>query len=101
MQVNLTNQEVVKFAYITKEVIGYAWGTELSNAQANCYEECFYTIKDLLEDVDKDYLKMHREICDFFLTGKRLTNDNNILKWEKEWETDKINVNIKPPMRRK
>ncbi|MFA5321726.1 MAG: hypothetical protein WC373_03560 [Smithella sp.] len=101
MQVSLTNQEVVKFAYITKETIDYAWGAKLSNAQANCYQECFYTIQDLLEEVDNDYLKKHRDICDFFLTGKRLTNENNILKWEKEWESDKMQPNIKPKKRRK
>lgn len=89
MQVNLTDQEVVKFAYITKEIIEYAWGTKLSNAQANCYEECFYTIRDLLEEVDKEYLKKHRELRKYFLTGRRLNNDDNILKWEKKWGIEK------------
>jgi hypothetical protein len=88
MKVNLTNQEIIKFAYMTKEIIGYAWGTKLSNAQANCYIECFYTIKDILEGVDKGYLKKHSELANFFLKGKRLTNENNQLKWEKEWKAE-------------
>jgi hypothetical protein len=85
MKVNLTNQEIVKFAYITKEIIGYAWGNKLSNAQANCYIECFYTIKDILEKVDKEYLNKHLEISNYFLKGKRLISENDQLQWEKEW----------------
>lgn len=86
MKVNITSQEIVKFAYITKEIIGYAWGAKLSNAQANCYIECFYTIKDLLEGVNEEYLKKHSELADYFLKGKRLTSENDKLKWEKEWK---------------
>jgi hypothetical protein len=86
MKVNLTSQEIVKFAYITKEIIGYAWGKQLSNAQANCYIECFYTIKDLLDKVDQDYLKKHTELINYFLRGKRLTSENDQLQWEKEWQ---------------
>lgn len=81
-EVKLTNQEIIKFAYITKEIIGHAWETKLSNAQANCYEECFYTIQDLLEEVDKGYLDRHAELCDFFRKGKRLTSEDNRLRWE-------------------
>lgn len=88
MKVNLTKQEVIKFAYVTKEIIGYAWGAKLSNAQVNCYIECFYTIKDLLEDVDKEYLQKHSEVSDFFLKGHRLINENDRLQWEKEWKTE-------------
>jgi hypothetical protein len=86
MKVNLTNQEIVKFAYITKEIIGYAWGTKLSNAQANCYIECFYTIKDVLEKIDKEYLNKHLEIYNYFLKGKRLISENDQLQWEREWK---------------
>jgi hypothetical protein len=82
MEVNLTNQEIIKFAYITKEIIEYAWGVKLSNAQANCYVECFYTIQELLEKVDKEYSDRHADICDFFHKGKRLTNDDDRLRWE-------------------
>ncbi len=87
MEVNLTNQEILKFAYITKEVIAYAWGAKLSNAQANCYVECFYTIQEILRDLDKEYLDKHAELCNFFLTGKRLINKNDMLQWEKEWKS--------------
>jgi len=87
MEVNLTNQEILKFAYITKEIIGYAWGEKLSNAQANCYVECFYTIQDILKKLDKEYLDKHTELCIFFLTGKRLINQDDQLQWEKEWQT--------------
>ena len=84
MNVNLTSQEIIKFAYITKEIIGYAWGEKLSNAQVNCYVECYYTIQDLLEEVDKQYLVKHKEIRKFFLTGKRLTNKDDQLAWERK-----------------
>jgi len=86
MKVNLTSQEIIKFAYITKEIIEQAWGKNLSNAQANCYVECFYTIQDLLEEVDKNFLNNHSGIRDFFLKGERLTNKNDQLQWEKEWK---------------
>ncbi len=86
MKVNLTDQEILKFAYITKEIIEYSWGKNLSNAQANCYIECFYTIKDLLEEADEKYLNKHPEIFSYFLTGKRLISEKDQLQWEKEWQ---------------
>lgn len=86
MKVNLTNQEIVKFAYITKEIIGYAWGKQLTNAQANCYIECFYTIKDILGRVDEEYMKKHPELYDYFLKGKRLISIDDQLQWEREWQ---------------
>jgi hypothetical protein len=101
MQVNLTNQEVVKFAYITKEIIGLAWGKKLTNAKANCYEECYYTVIDLLEEVDKEYLNNHKRLCNFFLTGNRLTNEKNILKWEKKVKANPIRLNVKSKKPRK
>jgi hypothetical protein len=81
-KVNLTNQEIIKFAYITKDIIGFMWDKKLSNAQANCYVECFYTIQDLLQEIDKEYLGKHAGLCDFFHKGKRLTNDDDRLRWE-------------------
>ena len=87
MEVNLTNQEIIKFAYITKEIIGYVWGVRLSNAQADCYVECFYTIQDLLEKIDKDYLDKHTELCNFFFKGRRLTSEDDRLHWERELKT--------------
>ena len=86
MQVNLTEQEIVKFAYVTKEIIEQSWGATLSNAQINCYIEGFYTLKDLLEQIDREYLQKHSEISDYFLTGKRLINEKDKLQWEKEWQ---------------
>jgi hypothetical protein len=83
MEIQLTNQEIIKLAYITKEIIGYAWGNKLSNAQANCYVECFYTIQDLLEEVDKKYKEKHSELFNFFVRGKRLITIDDQLQWEK------------------
>lgn len=83
MKVNLTMQEIIKFAYITKEIIEHTWGAKLTSAQLNCYIECFYTIKDLLEDLDSNYLKKHSRLADYFLKGKRLIDENDRLKWEK------------------
>ena len=81
-EVKLTNQEIIKFAYITKEIIEYAWGEKLTNAQANCYVECFYTIQDLLDKVDKDYRDKHAALFEFFHEGRRLTTDDDRLYWE-------------------
>jgi len=83
-KVKLTNQEIIKFAYITKEIINYAGRKKLSNAKANCYEECFYTIQDHLEEVDKEYLNRHAELRDFFRKGRRLISEDNRLRWEKK-----------------
>ena len=83
MEVTLTNQEIIKLAYMTKELIGYAWDNKLSNAQCNCYVECFYTIQDILNEVDKKNLNKHHEICDFFAPGRRLINVDDQLQWEK------------------
>jgi len=87
MEVTLSNQDIIKFAYITKEIIAYAWEVKLSNAQADCYVECFYTIQYLLEKVDKEYLNKHIELCNFFLEGRRLTSEDDRLQWEKEMKT--------------
>ncbi|MGP8152556.1 MAG: hypothetical protein ACLQBQ_00190 [Smithella sp.] len=81
-EVKFTNQEIIKFAYITKEIIGYAWGVKLSNAQANCYVECFYKIQELIEIVDKEYLNRHNELCEFFRGGRRLTTEDDRLYWD-------------------
>ena len=80
--VKLTNQDIIQFAYITKEIIKYAWGLKLSNAQANCYVECFYKIQELLAIVDVKDLNKHTEVCKFFREGRRLTNKNDRLRWE-------------------
>jgi len=85
MKINLTNQEIVKFAYITKEIIENTWGRKLTNAQANCYLECFYSMRDILEDMDESYIKKHSTLRDFFLGGKRLTNIDDRLQWEEKW----------------
>jgi len=82
MKVNLTHQEVIKLAYVTKEIIEYAWGRKLSNAQANCYVECFYTLQDLLAEIDKKYITKHNELLNFFTEDRRLTNVNDQLQWE-------------------
>jgi len=95
MKVNLTYQEVIKLAYVTKEIIGYAWGNKLTNAQANCYVECFYTIQDLLEEVDKKYLVKHNELYIFFIEGRRLTNVNDQLQWEKDEKQREEYLNFK------
>jgi hypothetical protein len=81
-RVKLTNQEIIKFAYITKEIIRWEWEEKLSNAQANCYVECFYKIQELIEIVDKKYRDRHNELCEFFREGKRLTTDGDRLRWE-------------------
>lgn len=83
MKIHLTNQEIVKFAYITKEIIENTWGQKLSEARANCYVECFYTIADLLREMDENYLKKHLPLVQFFLEGKRIIHEDNQLKWEK------------------
>ena len=83
MDVTLTNQEIIKLAYMTKELIGYAWANKLSNAQCNCYVECFYTIQDILNEMDKKILNKHNELCIFFARGRRLINVDDQLRWEK------------------
>ena len=83
MEVNLTNQEIIKLAYMTKELIGYAWDNKLSNAQCNCYVECFYTIQDILNDMDQKVLMKHDALSRFFAREKRLINVNDQLQWEK------------------
>jgi len=70
MKINLTNQEIVKFAYITKEIIENTWGRKLTNAQANCYLECFYSMRDILEDMDESYIKNIQHCAIFFLGAK-------------------------------
>jgi hypothetical protein len=84
MKINLTVQEIVKFAYMTKDIIENTWGKKLTDAQLNCYLECFYSIQEILEDVDREYLKKHAPLVRFFREGKRLISKNNELQWEKK-----------------
>ena len=55
-QLTLANQEIIELAYTTKEIIEYSYGGKLFFEQANCYSSCFYTIRNLLEQVDQKYL---------------------------------------------
>ncbi|MBN1363281.1 MAG: hypothetical protein JW976_00600 [Syntrophaceae bacterium] len=87
-KVKLSNQDIVKLAYTTKEIIEpicsqsfSSKGEKLSPDQVNCYRECFYIIRNLLKKADKEYLDKHSELCDFYRKSRKLTDENGRLHW--------------------
>lgn len=67
-EVKLSNQEIIELAYTTKETIEYAYGKKLCFEQANGYRGSFYIIRELLKQVDDEYLSLsqHTGLKDFF-----------------------------------
>ncbi|MBN1363683.1 MAG: hypothetical protein JW976_02650 [Syntrophaceae bacterium] len=89
-EVKLTNQDIVKLAYTTKEMIEKMKDVKLSTHQCNCYRECFYIMRNLLKIADKEYLDRHAILNDFFRKGRRrLINNNNQLQWDDIYFEDK------------
>jgi hypothetical protein len=80
-EVKLSNQQIVEFAYLTKELIEIALGEKLFFEQANCYFSCYYTIRDLLKQVDDEYLAAHRRLSHFYRGTRELLNDEDRLRW--------------------
>jgi len=83
-EVKLTNQQIVEFAYLTKEVIESCIenNAKLSFERANCYPACFYKVREMLRLVDLKYIASHGRIMDFYQEGRELSNDFDRLKWE-------------------
>lgn len=80
-QLTLSNQEIIELAYTTKEIIEYSYGGKLFFEQANCYSSCFYTIRNLIEQVDQKYLDKHKELCEFYRKDRELSNDFDRLQF--------------------
>jgi hypothetical protein len=80
--VTLTNQDLVEWAYVVKELIEVAFGHKLFWEQANCYVSMFITCKEMLEKhVDREYLDEHVELKKFYQQRRELDNTWDVLKW--------------------
>jgi hypothetical protein len=81
VKVELCNQDIIDFAYITKDVIEHLLHEKLMFEEANNYTHCFYSIRRLLKLVDAEYLKQHTRITEFYREGRELSNDWDRLEW--------------------
>ena len=85
-EVTLTNQQIIEFAYLTKEMIELCLenNAKLFFEQANCYPACFYKVRELLKlafDADFGYGASHGAIREFYQEGRELSNEWERLKW--------------------
>ena len=82
----LSNQGIIKFAYLTKDIIEIHLEnkTKLCFEEANCYVSCYYVIRKILKCVDPRYLKAHRRLAEFYSEDRELSNDWDILHWDDE-----------------
>ena len=81
-KVNLSNMSIIDLAYLTKEMIDMCLGHKLSVEQANCYLKCFYICRELLKQVDPEYLRWHSEVAAFYRDGRELSGDSDRLRWQ-------------------
>jgi len=79
--ITMINQQIIKFAYLTQEIIKLCWGKKLSFEQANCYLAYFYKVRELLKQVDAECLADHERLVDFFRDVRELSNDWERLHW--------------------
>ena len=83
-EVELSNQQILEFAYLTKELIELCMkdNAKLFFEQANCYLACYYTVRELLKLADSIYVESHNDIFEFYRKDRVLSNDNDRLHWE-------------------
>ena len=67
-EATLCNQNIIEVGYMAADLIGPLADTrqKLFFEQANCYSSVFYLVKDLLKEVDPEYLEMHQRMRDFY-----------------------------------
>ena len=75
-RVKLSNQKIIELAYLIKETLEDMQGQPMFFEQANCYSSCFHTIRELLKQVDAEYLSRHYPIRDFY-QRERIRFDGN------------------------
>jgi len=86
-EAKLSNQQIVEFAYLTKEMIELCIGTndkrsaKLSFEEANCYLACFYKAREMLGLIDSEYIEFHGGLVEFYQEGRELSNDWDRLHW--------------------
>ncbi len=88
--VELSNQDIVEFAYQTKDIIEHVLGKKLFFEEANCYTACFYKIRRLLKSVDTEYLDLgqHKNLAEFYREGRELSNNWDRLRWVNPEQSD-------------
>ena len=85
--VKLCNQDMIELAYFTMEMLEPLIASRIplgSFDRENCYRHCFYICKDLLREVDPEYLELHSSLKDFFREPRHLSNKYPWLSWEPE-----------------
>nr|MBC8460528.1 hypothetical protein [Deltaproteobacteria bacterium] len=67
-EITLSNQQIIELGYFVKDLFGPVVDEKamLIIDQINCYTNVFYLVKDLLKQVDPEYLEMHQRVRDFY-----------------------------------
>lgn len=81
-QVVLSNQAIIEFAYLTKNMIRTVYEEKLSFSAANCYTHCFYTVRSLLKLIESEYLAEHKNLTEFYQEGRELDNSNDRIRFD-------------------
>jgi len=84
--VKLTNQQIVEFGHLAKEMIELCINAnaKLFFEQANCYLACFYKVREMLRLIDSEYIASHQgpgKIMEFYQEGRELSNNWDRLHW--------------------
>lgn len=84
--VKLSNQQIIEFAYMVKEVIEDHMQTKsrLFYEAANCYVSCYCTVLEMLKHVDRQYLELetHKQLVEFYSSPQPISKDFGLLKWK-------------------
>ncbi|MBL7202825.1 MAG: hypothetical protein ISS63_00655 [Desulfobacteraceae bacterium] len=74
-EITLSNQQIIELGYFVKDLFGPVVDEKamLIIDQINCYTNVFYLVKDLLKQVDPEYLEMHQRVRDFY--DRELSDD--------------------------
>lgn len=82
-QVTLSNQGILELAYMARHFIALLseQKVKLRWEEANCYSSVFNLMKNLLKEVDPEYLETHGDVRDFY--NLKLSRTGDVLQLSK------------------
>ncbi len=97
--IELTNQEIVELAHITRDTVDYFVTSheKLACEEASNYRTCYYLCRRLLKIVDPSYLDWHSKLKEFYREGWELSADWDRLAWMSTEEYQRLMDSLKRP----
>ena len=82
-EIMLDNQSIIELAYLAKEMVEACLKSrvQMSQERARCYQHCFYNARDMLIEVDPEYLNLHPTLRDFYAENRDLSSYDDYLSW--------------------